>query len=135
MASNIKIIFDVNIWVSAFISPRMFQRVQAVILQDKLEIFACKELFEELRQTLQRPKFQRYISSENLPLAIELAEQSSTLIHLKSVVELCRDKNDNYLLALAKDAKADFLITGDEDLLVLKRFENTQIIKLSDYHD
>jgi putative PIN family toxin of toxin-antitoxin system len=41
-------------------------------------------------------------------------------IKIKSSVLLSRDKKDNYLQALAKDAKADFLITGDKGLLVIK---------------
>ncbi len=133
MQNNIKIIFDVNIWVSAFISPNMEKRVQAIILQDEVEIIICSELLEELKQTLQRYKFKKYLSSERILLAIELVEQSSTVINLKSVVELCRDHKDDYLLALAKDAQADFLLTGDKDLLVLNPFEKTQIIKLSEY--
>jgi hypothetical protein len=39
------------------------------------------------------------------------------------------------LLALAKDSKATFLITGDKDLLVLKQFENTSIITLTEFLD
>jgi len=131
--NNIKIIFDVNIWVSTFISPNMEKQVQAIILQDEVEIIVCSELLEELKQTLQRSKFKKYFSSERILLAIDLVEQSSTFINLKSVVELCRDHKNDYLLALAKDAQADFLLTGDKDLLVLNPFEKTQIIKLSEY--
>jgi len=40
---------------------------------------------------------------------------------------------DNYLLSLAIDSNADFLITGDNDLLILSRIENTKIIKYSDF--
>ena len=133
MKNNIKIIFDVNIWVSAFISPNMEKQVQAIILQDEVDIILCSELLEELKQTLQRSKFKKYLSAERMLLGIELVEQSSTFINLKSVVELCRDHKDDYLLALAKDAKADFLLTGDKDLLVLNPFEKTQIIKLAEY--
>ncbi len=133
MKNNIKIIFDVNIWVSAFISPNMEKQVQAIILQDEVDIILCSELLEELKQTLQRSKFKKYLSAERMLLGIELVEQSSTFINFKSVVELCRDHKDDYLLALAKDAKADFLLTGDKDLLVLNPFEKTQIIKLAEY--
>jgi predicted nucleic acid-binding protein len=52
---------------------------------------------------------------------------------IKSSVILSRDKKDNYLLALARDVGADFLITGDKDLLVLKQFENTVIISLTEF--
>jgi len=133
VANNIKIILDVNIWVSAFISKKMEQQIQAIILQDNVEIIACNELLEELQQTLQKPKLKKYLSAERLQLVIELVKQSATLIELKSSVEICRDNKDDYLLALAKDAQADLLLTGDNDLLVLKRFEKSQIIKLADY--
>lgn len=39
----------------------------------------------------------------------------------------------NFILALAKDSKASHLITGDQDLLVLKAFEGTNIITISEY--
>ena len=133
MKNNIKIILDVNIWVSAFISPKMLQHVQSLILQDGIDIIACQELLEELRQTMQRPKFKKYLSSERILLAIELVEQSAIFINSQSIVQLCRDNKDDYLLALAKDAQADFLLTGDKDLLVLNPFEKTHIIKLSEY--
>jgi putative PIN family toxin of toxin-antitoxin system len=133
VANNIKIILDVNIWVSAFISNTMEQQIQAIILQDNVEIMACNELLEELQQTLQKPKLKKYLSVERMQSAIELVKQSVTLIELESAVEICRDNKDDYLLALAKDAQAHLLLTGDKDLLVLKQFEKAQIIKLADY--
>lgn len=132
MANSLKIIFDVNIWVSALISQRMSQQIQAIILRDNVEVIVCDQLLLELQQTLQKLKLQKYISSERANFAIELVKQSTTLIHSNSTVKFCRDDKDDYLLALAKDVEADFLITGDNDLLVLKTFAKTQIIMLSE---
>jgi hypothetical protein len=56
------------------------------------------------------------------------------LIEIASTVEICRDEKDNFLLALAKDSKADFLITGDKDLLVLNVFENTKILTFTEFN-
>jgi putative PIN family toxin of toxin-antitoxin system len=54
----------------------------------------------------------------------------STLVETKFQVRpICRDPKDDYLLALAKAAKADLLITGDDDLLVLKKHGKTRILK------
>jgi len=55
------------------------------------------------------------------------------LLKATSIVEVCRDPKDNYLLALAKGGEADFLISGDEDLLILKRFEDTEVVLISDF--
>lgn len=49
-------------------------------------------------------------------------------MQVSSVVDICRDEKDNFLLALAKDSKADYLITGDADLLTIKKFEHTEIL-------
>jgi hypothetical protein len=58
---------------------------------------------------------------------LEALEPFIDLIEVSSVVTVCRDPKDNFLLALAKDGKADFLLTGDNDLLELKKFSKTKI--------
>jgi putative PIN family toxin of toxin-antitoxin system len=50
-----------------------------------------------------------------------------------SSFELCRDDKDNFLLALANDGKASHLITGDKDLLVLEKLNETEILTISDF--
>ncbi len=55
------------------------------------------------------------------------------MIEVRSVVALCRDPKDDFLLSLAKDGKADFLITGDDALLILEKFEETEIVRYSDF--
>jgi predicted nucleic acid-binding protein len=49
------------------------------------------------------------------------------------VIPICRDAKDDFLLALAKAAKADLLVTGDEDLLVLKKYGRTRIVTPASY--
>ena len=60
-------------------------------------------------------------------------EAFTDLIQVKSVVNVCRDPKDNFLLALAKDGKADYLLTGDKDLLDLRKFGKTKIITITDF--
>ncbi len=59
----------------------------------------------------------------------------SEKIDIHSNVEICRDKKDNFLLKLAKDGHADYLITGDNDLLVLNPFEQTKIITIRQFKE
>jgi predicted nucleic acid-binding protein len=54
-------------------------------------------------------------------------------IEIKSKTDICRDLKDNYLISLAVDSNADFLITGDNDLLVLHKVENTSMINFNDF--
>lgn len=52
---------------------------------------------------------------------------------VKAKVEICRVPNDDFLLALAKDGSVDYLLTGDKDLLEMKEFGNTSILKMGDF--
>ena len=57
------------------------------------------------------------------------------LIEVKSIVTVCRDPKDNFLLALAKDGKADYLLTGDKDLLDIIKFGKTKIKTITSFID
>jgi putative PIN family toxin of toxin-antitoxin system len=59
--------------------------------------------------------------------------QRAHFIEVSSVIRVSRDAKDNFLLALARDGKATYLLTGDKDLLVLKKFGRTKIITLTEY--
>ncbi len=55
------------------------------------------------------------------------------LVQVKSKVKVCRDTKDDFLLALSKDGKADYLVTGDKDLLSLNRYRKTDIVTFSKF--
>ena len=80
-----------------------------------------------------RPKFKRYFSEENLEKLLELFDVYGEIVQVSSIVELCRDEKDNFLLALSKDSKADYLVTGDADLLIIKKFEHTEIVTYTEF--
>ena len=125
-----KIIIDTNLWVS-FLIKNQFSFISELVANNRL-IF-CKELFSELYDVLYRTKFGKLFSKDNTDNMMEFIDLYAEIVEINSVVDVCRDKKDNYLLALAKDSKADYLITGDKDLLTLKQFEGTKIIKITDY--
>ena len=64
---------------------------------------------------------------------MEVFEPYIELIEVRSTVNVCRDPDDNFLLALAKDGKANYLLTGDEDLLILKNFGKTSIVTIASF--
>lgn len=66
---------------------------------------------------------------ENL---IHIIDELAYFVDVKSEINECRDEKDNFLLALAIDSKADFLVTGDKDLLELKKIKGTRIVTIID---
>jgi putative PIN family toxin of toxin-antitoxin system len=71
------------------------------------------------------PPFTQARAEENIE---RLGRVALVLKREPLVLPICRDAKDDFLLALAKSAKADLLVTGDEDLLVLKKYGRTRIV-------
>jgi len=127
-----KVILDTNILVSYLISERL-GFIDILLSESRISLVLSNELLEEFIEVTRRPKFLRYFSDEDLLELLELLELNSILINPETKVNLCRDPNDDFLLNLALDAEADYLVTGDSDLLDLKSIGECKIISLADF--
>jgi len=131
-ARRIKVILDTNIWISYLISHR-FNFIDKLIAENRIVLVLSDELLEEFIEVARRPKLQKYFSDEDLLALLELLAWNGTLINPGSRVNLCRDAKDDFLLNLALDAKADYLVTGDNDLLDLNAIGTCKIIPLNQF--
>lgn len=99
-----------------------------------VEVYSCPQLMAEVVDVTGRDKIRRYVTDtdvEDLLRIIRAYCRNVELVHkAKSAV---RDPKDLYLLSLAETVGADYLVSGDSDLLVLGQHKNTQLIKLSDF--
>jgi len=87
-------------------------------------------MLEEVEGVASRPYFRKYFPVEEAVEILAIVKRNGTLVKVKPPYDrICRDPKDDYLLALAKKGQADFLITGDEDLLVLKKYGKARILK------
>ena len=80
-----------------------------------------------------RPRFSKYFTSNDVTEIVQILNTLAKWIPVVSNIKICRDPKDNYLLSLAKDGKADFLITGDNDLLVIEKIEETVICSFTQF--
>lgn len=88
---------------------------------------------EEFIEVACRPKFKRYFTLEDLQQLLESIGKFAEFIKVTSEVDACRDPKDNFLLSLAHDGRATHLLTGDNDLLDLKKYGKTRILTISQY--
>jgi putative PIN family toxin of toxin-antitoxin system len=132
MKKKIRIILDTNIWISFLITKSM-KGIDRLIFNGKAVLLFSDESMTEFIDVTSRDKLKPYFTKDDIASLIDLIEEYGEIIEVKSKVDVCRDKEDNFLLSLAKDGKADYLITGDKDLLVLDNFGKTEIIKLADF--
>jgi putative PIN family toxin of toxin-antitoxin system len=124
----LRLVFDTNIIISAllFDGSKPSKAFDIGINQGAL-LFSLPTL-AELEEVLWRNKFDGYISHEERKRFLTSLILHSTPIETNETISECRDPKDNKFLELAVCGKADFIISGDEDLLVLNPFRNIQII-------
>ena len=127
-----RIVIDTNLWIS-FLITKDYKKLDGKIKSGEIKILFSLESMEEFLVVADRPKFKKYFDKEDIEQLIDLFDVYGEIVDVKSNIEICRDAKDNFLLSLSKDGKANFLITGDNDLLELKKFGKTKIIKVSDY--
>ena len=122
-----RIIIDTNLWIS-FLITKNFTKLDEIIFSKKCVLVFSKELLEEFLTVAKRPKFRRFFSSSDIEEILETIQEYAEFIEVTSKTEVCKDPKDNFLLSLSMDGSADFLLTGDNDLLMLTKFRKTAII-------
>lgn len=130
--TNVRIVVDTNWWIS-FVINKFDSQLTQILIDTRFFLVSSDELKSEIFRILDAPKLTKYLKQENVADFMECFDDAVTEVIVKSKVAVCRDQKDNFLLALSKDSKADFLITGDVDLLVLKKFGKTRIVKMVDF--
>jgi len=133
--NKIRVVIDTNIWISFLIGKTITPGFNKLLADKRFEILLSNELYEELKEVICRAKFSKYITPPAAEYFLQLFSVATLQINVVSIVSISTDTDDNFLLALAKDGKAHFLITGDKPhLLKLHKFENTQVITFADFY-
>lgn len=129
MKKKSRVIIDTNLWISFLISND-FSKLDKIIESKLCKIIYSQELLEEFIEVCRRPKFIKYFSQSDLEAIIGAIEGFSEFIDVTSEIKFLNDRKDDFLLSLAIDGKADYLITGDKALLEIKKYEKTEIINM-----
>lgn len=130
-----KVILDTNIWVSFLLGKRL-SVLREIVDMEGLDIYVSDELIKELRDVVFRPKFLGKISLESIVNLFELINAKCHFINgYKDTESAIRDIKDLYLLSMAESIPADYIVTGDNDLLILKNHNGTRIITFSEFVD
>ena len=129
---RLNLIIDTNLWISFLISNRQ-DRLDHLLLIERVRILCSLELLDELSATISKPKLKKYFGANALNEMLLTLDPFIDFVDVRSAVSICRDLKDNFLLALAKDGRADFLLTGDNDLLDLKKFGKTRIVTVATF--
>lgn len=128
MSSDKRYVFDTNVIISALLFSKSVPGQVFTRSLDNGAILVSKSLIEELNKVLAREKFNRYVTVEERGAFLKAFLRESQLVEITEKVQACRDPKDDQILELAVNGNASFVVTGDDDLLVLNPFRGIPIV-------
>ena len=123
-----RVILDTNVLLSRLLLPDSKTARVVRRFLDRVQPIVSEETLGELAETLARPKFDPYVSRQDRQRFFELFARVAEWVPVTTTIRLCRDPKDDKFLGLAVDGNADWIITGDKDLLELSPFHSTLIL-------
>ena len=122
-----KAVFDTNVLIAAFLTEGICAKLLSRARRRDFNLILCDGILQEFKRVLKK-KFAT--SPHETSEALIILSEAALEIHGRtdSITPICRDSDDDLILACARDAVADYVVTGDEDLLVLKNYEGISIV-------
>jgi hypothetical protein len=121
-------VIDTNILISYLFGGRTISTLIDAVEQDRFVPAISSWLIDEFKNTVRKPKIARKVQITDALAFINAWADFAVFVKPRNIVTVCRDPNDNQILACALGAAADFIITGDKDLLVIEEFHGTRIV-------
>lgn len=127
-----RIVLDTNVVTSALLWRGIpYQLLQAIRLRSNLKLYSSAALLEELADVLTRRSLSKQLAAVGKQAADVLLDYTLAVQIIEAAplsAPVCRDPDDDDVLALALAAQADWIVSGDQDLLVLGHFEAIPIL-------
>ena len=123
-----KVIIDCNVWIS-FLLGFQKELMYNVLRNEHIDVYMCPQLIREIRDVANRPKIRSRIKDEDIDQLFGLIKTyciNKTI--LQQAVVAVRDPKDLYLLSLCETLDANYVISGDKDLLELQTHKKTRIV-------
>ncbi len=133
-AKNIKVIFDTNVWISFLIGKRLAS-IKKYISNGQIIIITSTQLLMEIKEVTSRDRIKKYFPEESVLELLELLDVIGELVEIKPTHFIIRDPKDNFLIDLIDFSKADYLVTGDKDLLIQNSFKTAIILTPTNFEN
>jgi len=128
----VRAVIDTNLWIS-FLFGKKVADLLTLIQSGQVEVVTDARQIAEIEDVLSRPKIKKIVGSQRLTVMLRFLHRKARRVTPKKRITACRDPGDDYLLEIAVEAKANFLISGDDDLLALDPFRFVRIVRYQDF--
>ena len=133
-----RIVLDVNVYVSGLLWTGTPHQILQAAEAETLTLVTAPMILEELREVLSRPKFSRRIAA----LSTSVGELIGSLLTVVEIIQnpsvkpvIQQDPDDDKILACAFAVRAQWIVSGDDHLLSLKRYQRIRIVTLREFWD
>lgn len=135
MGHRTRVVIDTNVFISALLIDTSIPRkvVDEIFHNRYVDLIFSEETFLELSDQLHSKKFRKSISTITAFLFLKKSARISQLAKVREKITDCRDRRDNKFLEVAVSGNANYIITGDKDLLELNPYRSIQIITPRDF--
>lgn len=138
MRKDLRVVIDTNVLVSGLfgIKNSPSSQILQAIRSQKIILVTSLLILDEIADVIGRPRIIRYTKmsqNEQKQFIDELILRSEVIKGLSLPQPVSRDVKDDKFLSCAYESKVDYLVTGDEDLLVLKVYQDIKIINPRDF--
>jgi uncharacterized protein len=132
----LRVAVDTNVFISTVIKPE--NRVGMIVVRmrnGEYTLLYAEEMLDELVEVITRDKiWKRYkLTEETVNTFVNSIIEHGERVEVVTVVDVCRDPDDNILLALGLDGKAEYIVSGDRDLLELTPFQGIPIVTPAEF--
>lgn len=128
----LRVVPDTNVLISALIVEGNEYRLIEKCFMREIIIITSADVLDEFKEVALRPKF-GFTEEEVDDFVNALIEAAEVVMPKEKVSSVCRDPDDDKLLEAALEGNADYIISGDKDLLVLKRFRNVKVVTAAEF--
>ena len=133
MKAGKRFVIDTNTIISGILLPHSVPGRLLRFLTEHATLIFSPATRDELLDVISREKFDRYVAADIRERAIAILVRDGEIVSPRRFFHICRDPRDNKFLDAAHAGKADFLISGDHDLIVLREFEGIPILTARQY--
>jgi putative PIN family toxin of toxin-antitoxin system len=127
-----RVVLDTNVLISALLFRGRLPKIVGLWQKGKIIPVISKETFSELMTVLEYPKFSLTQEETDSIIKYEILPYFEIVEVVKDVKGICRDPEDDKFISCAISASADYIVSGDKDLIDLKQYKSIKIIKASE---
>jgi len=128
-----RLVVDTNVFVSAAVFPNSVPRRAVDKGLHRGHLLFSEPTMNELAEVFSRPKFDEYVDRKERELFLAQLKTVAEFVPIIQLVRECRDPKNDKFLDLALNGRADVIVTGDTELLVLNPWRSVTILRPRDY--